>query len=228
MNETIIAAFITLFGSILTVYVGYRQWKNQQERNYLPVFQNERLNSYQKLWDLLPDLSSKIDTHERSTTDNASLMLQFSEGELFSTLEKVRLFLMKNELLIPDEDRWLVIHYLESAIAAKQIFSKMQNKVSIPSNIEMPILSQNRNIRIWQVRFLHMQTNIILFYQEHVLIKLVKKALAKPSHIWLLILPLIAPDISNDASQFIKEIDTLKKQRRKLVERFRLVTSGKT
>lgn len=232
IDTTILAALIALFGTLITVYVGYRQWKYQQEKNYLPIFQTERYETYRKLWALLPDLSAKANKSRQWSKDNYSFILLYSEEELNSTCEEVRLFLAKNELQISDEDSLLVIQYLENALTIKNLVSKFETQIhaSSPPKIRYPkgdqslerVLAYNYRNR----KYFVLQIRLMAFIYS-VKDGMSMRAIRNPSPIGLLLATIFTPEWSYKIGQIYKAHNNLKESRKKLLIRFRQVSSGK-
>jgi hypothetical protein len=112
MDTNILAALIALFGTVITVSVGYRQWKHQQATNYPLEFQKKRLSAYQKLWNMLPGASFLY-------TGKYELELTLSsidENKIRKLSEELRLYCLQNELYIEATDRLLVMQYVEGLL----------------------------------------------------------------------------------------------------------------
>lgn len=112
MDAIIIGSLIALFGTVITVYVGYRQWKHQQATNFPLEYQKKRLSAYQKLWNMLPGARSLYTgKHELELT------LPFiDEGNIRRLLGDIRLYCLQNELYIETTDRLLVVEYVEGLL----------------------------------------------------------------------------------------------------------------
>jgi len=57
-------ALVALVGTILTVIVGYRQWKKQQEASRQANFQQEKQQAYKTLWEMLEEVHVNLRTKE--------------------------------------------------------------------------------------------------------------------------------------------------------------------
>ena len=95
-------AAIALVGTIITVAVGYRQWKRQQGASHRNALQNERASAYKELWEKLEEVHIRLRGRERKSPRFAEM------------LREVNTFAMKHGLLIDEKDREKATAYLEA------------------------------------------------------------------------------------------------------------------
>ncbi|HXC95470.1 MAG TPA: hypothetical protein VNU92_07205 [Edaphobacter sp.] len=103
MNDVLksaIPALIALTGTTLTIFVGYRQWKGQQDASRNNDFQTERQRTYKELWEKLEDL------HVRLRTEVVG-------GEEFHTIIRdINSYMLKRGLYLETDDQTLANEYL--------------------------------------------------------------------------------------------------------------------
>lgn len=95
-------AAIALIGTIITVAVGYRQWKRQHGAPRRSALQDERARAYKELWEKLEDIHVRLRSREARSS-------QFTR-----MLRDVNAFAMKHGLLIDEHDRERATLYLEA------------------------------------------------------------------------------------------------------------------
>ena len=231
MSETVLVALIALLGTLITVYVGYWQWKRQQSTRYLPAFQNERQAAYRQLWTLLPDMSTLFETEKKPSV----LVRFYSQEELNETLEKIKLFLLRNTLYIEEADGWLATQYLEDLLEVGHLISEIESRfnaeriVEEKQHLDYPLDDTNKETSIerWTYKF---RSNMV----EGLLLTGYRrwqyKAFDRPYSIWSFLVPLLSPEMAwfpPMIRKCRKAMDAMRSTRETLVAKFRQVASGK-
>jgi hypothetical protein len=100
MLKTVIPALIALAGTILVAFVGYRQWKRQQDSSRGSDYRSQRQQTYKELWEKLEDV------HVRLRTEAVG-------GDEFSSLVRdVNSFILKRGLYLEKDDQDLANQYM--------------------------------------------------------------------------------------------------------------------
>jgi hypothetical protein len=112
MTETlkvVIPACIALVGTIITVVIGYRQWKRQQDASRYGTFITKKHSAYQELWEKLEEVHIKLRTEEVGLNEFKDL------------LREVNSYILKHSLYLEEEDRSLSNQYLKAVYGLKKI-----------------------------------------------------------------------------------------------------------
>lgn len=157
MDTTILAAIITLLGTVLTVYVGFRQWKHQQSTNYPLEFGQKRFSAYEELWNMLPGTSSLY-----SGKYELELSLTIDEEELKKILEDLRLFCLQNELYIDIADRLLVMQYINGLLDFRKSLDEWGNSFEILNEASKP-----DNRKLAKLKKLEKERRVLISKQMH-------------------------------------------------------------
>ena len=107
-----IPAAIALIGTIVTVLIGYRQWKRQQEVSRYSTIFTEKQSAYKELWDKLESVHIKLRTEEVSLTEFNDLV------------REVNSYILRNGLYIEEKDRRLSSQYLKAVFKMKEVIAK--------------------------------------------------------------------------------------------------------
>lgn len=105
MNEylkIILPASIALIGTIITILVGYRQWKRQQVSSRSATFLAEKQSAYKALWEKLEEVHIKLRTEEVGISEFNGL------------LREVNSFVLKQSLYLEPQDHILSNQYLKT------------------------------------------------------------------------------------------------------------------
>ena len=95
MLKTVIPALIALAGTVMVAFIGYRQWKRQQDSSRQSEYRTQRQQTYKELWEKLEDV------HVRLRTEVVG-------GYEFSSLVRdVNSFILKRGLYLEKDDREL-------------------------------------------------------------------------------------------------------------------------
>jgi hypothetical protein len=237
MNSTILAALIALVGTILTVYVGYRQWKHHQDTNYLPVFQNDRQVAYKILWGILPNPSTLSERKNTRDKTEHFVFNFFSEDELNEALDKIELHILKTIIYIEEEDGKLAIQYIKDLLKVRQIMTAMEalskNKLEalrneIFANVDPPPPSAGyeKKTSLVKVFYLNLVENLDDWRHECLL-----KSIDSPNSLWLLFTILLFSPRNADVVMMTRKIyaslKLARRTRKTLVIRYRNILSGK-
>jgi hypothetical protein len=98
--KNLFPALIALAGTALAVFVGYRQWKKQQDTARTSEFRLERQKTYKQLWEKLEDIHVQLRT-QRVDTD-----------EFRSLIRDVNSYILKQGLYLEAGDQRLANQYL--------------------------------------------------------------------------------------------------------------------
>lgn len=119
MDEIIkiaIPALIAFLGTLLTIFIGYRQWKSQRDLTRSQKFQGDRELVYKELWGKLEDVHLKV------RTDSVG------KSEFDELVKEVNTYLLKNSLYIEKTDTKLTTEYLDSVWRVSQFVAKSKDK----------------------------------------------------------------------------------------------------
>lgn len=128
MNDILkvaIPAIIVLIGTIITVLIGYRQWKRQQETSRYGTFLTEKQSAYKELWEKLEDVHIKLRTEDVGITEFNNLV------------REVNSYILKKGLYIEEIDREYSSRYLKSIFEMKEIIAKPEDEIDEIAHIEM-------------------------------------------------------------------------------------------
>jgi len=100
--KVMVPAILALIGTLVTVLIGYKQWKRQQETTWQGKFQSDRQVAYQLLWELVTGVENNI--RDSRVPDRARLDLRLME---------VNRFILENSLHIDNADGTAAIQYLQ-------------------------------------------------------------------------------------------------------------------
>lgn len=114
--KTAIPALIAFLGTLLTILIGYRQWKSQRDLARSQKFQGDRELAYKQLWEKLEDVHLKI------RTDSTS------KSEFDELLKDVNTYLLRNSLYIEKTDQKITAEYLDSVWKVNQLIAKSKDK----------------------------------------------------------------------------------------------------
>lgn len=112
MNEylkIILPASIALIGTIITIFIGYRQWKRQQESTRHASYVTEKQSAYKGLWEKLEEVHVKLRTEDVHISEFNNL------------LRDVNSYILKNSLYLDREDQVLSNQYLKDVYRYKEI-----------------------------------------------------------------------------------------------------------
>lgn len=114
--KTAIPALIAFLGTLLTILIGYRQWKSQRDLTRSQKFQGDRELAYRQLWEKLEDV------HLKARTDSVG------KREFDALVKDVNAYILKNSLYIEKIDSKLSIEYLDSVWKLSQLVAKSKDK----------------------------------------------------------------------------------------------------
>ena len=114
--KTAIPALIAFLGTLLTIFIGYRQWKSQRDLNRSQKFQGDRELAYKPLWEKLEDMHLKV------RTDSVG------KSEFDELVQDVNAYVLKNSLYVEKADSKLTAEYLDSVWKVSQLVAKSKNK----------------------------------------------------------------------------------------------------
>jgi hypothetical protein len=123
-TKTVLPALIGVFGTGITVFFGYRQWKRQQKTAREESFNNDRKAAYKALWDL---------------TESFNVELRARGAPPEKGVTELNAFLLKSGLYIQPEHCELAKRYaaalsqLDSLIRGSQD-AKLRGKWSATAN----------------------------------------------------------------------------------------------
>jgi hypothetical protein len=112
MNEylkIILPGSIALIGTIITIFIGYRQWKRQQESSRYASFVTEKQSAYKGLWEKLEEVHIKVRSED----------VQISEFN--NLLRDINSYILKHSLYLDREDQILSNQYLKDLYRFKEI-----------------------------------------------------------------------------------------------------------
>ena len=119
MNEylkIILPASIALIGTIITIFIGYRQWKRQQESSRNATFVAEKQSAYKGLWEKLEEVHIKLRTEEVGISEFNGL------------LREVNSYILKQSLYLEPQDQTLSNQYLKTVHRYAEIVLGCGNK----------------------------------------------------------------------------------------------------
>jgi hypothetical protein len=93
-------AIIAFLGTVIAVFVGYRQWKRQQDTTRTGDFRTERQKTYKELWEKLKDVHVRLRTKAVATEEFRSL------------LRDVNSYILQHSLYLEKDDHHLANQYL--------------------------------------------------------------------------------------------------------------------
>ncbi len=108
-DSAIIAALIALSGTLTVAYLGYRQWKKQNDSNRRADFLNEKQAAYKALWEKLEDVHVRLRTED---VDRAGFQV---------LLRETNALILKKQLFLEEEDRQLSNEYLKAVLNYTEI-----------------------------------------------------------------------------------------------------------
>ena len=114
--KTAIPALIALLGTLLTIFIGYRQWKSQHNLTRSQKFQGDRELAYKQLWEKLEDV------HLKARTDSVG------KREFDELVKDVNAYILKNSLYIEKTDSKLSTEYLDSVWKVSQLVARSKDK----------------------------------------------------------------------------------------------------
>jgi len=236
MNSTILAAFITLFGTILTVYVGYLQWKRHRDTNYLPEFQNDRQSAYKTLWDMLPNPSILHKRKKVRVRTGEFSFNYFSESELNKTLHKVELHLQQSIVYIEGKDGELAEQYIADLLKLRHILTAIESRaknrlvtlknkgLAYRAKYPMPPSSYEK---MPAAKTFYFECVEKLEYWQY---ECLSKAIDHPYSFWTILAILLSPRVAEDIKLERKALAfkrLAEKNRRLLATRYRNIVSGR-
>ena len=112
----VLPALIALLGTLITIIIGYRQWRRQHDVSQFQKFQDDRRDAHKRLWEMLENVHIKI----REDQINNS---QFNE-----LLKGVNSFILRNSLYIEKDDSILAGEYLDSLFKVSHLVLKTKDK----------------------------------------------------------------------------------------------------
>jgi hypothetical protein len=95
-----IPALIALIGTVLTILIGYRQWRRQQETSRDGDFRTQKQQTYKELWEKLEDV------HVRLRFEDVG------HEEFSSLVRDVNSYILKRGLYLEKDDQTLANQYL--------------------------------------------------------------------------------------------------------------------
>ncbi|HKZ82225.1 MAG TPA: hypothetical protein VJ793_01055 [Anaerolineae bacterium] len=217
MSETFVVALIAFLGTLLTVWVGYQQWKRQHIVASRQAYQNDRQAVYKRLWELLPDSTTPLP----------------SEGDLEKSLEGIQVFLQKNELHVDERDGVLIIKYLGDLLKLRQLVSEAESQyeserqpqiVLTPADVaKIPRGSKETFFQRWYWKLRREIDRLRWFSFE--------KFLSSPHSFWYVLTAMLMPSVASEwYGKALRQIYALStsagKSRKRLVYKIRSVLSG--
>src|ERR1041384_1705607 len=121
-----IPAAIALIGTIVTVLIGYRQWKRQQEASRYSTVFTEKQSAYKELWNKLESVHIKLRTGDVSL------------AEFNNLVREVNSYILKNGLYIEEKDRQLSSQYLKAVFKMKEIIITSGKDLQAGSKTRFP------------------------------------------------------------------------------------------
>jgi hypothetical protein len=98
--KVVIPAVIALAGTIFTVFIGYRQWKRQQDAGRESEFRSQKQRTHKELWEKLEDVHVRLRT-------------EILGGEDFLSLVRdVNSYILKHSLYLERDDQALANRYM--------------------------------------------------------------------------------------------------------------------
>jgi hypothetical protein len=119
MDETIgaaVPALIALVGTLVAIFIGYRQWKSQRDQTRSQKFQEGRELAYKQLWEKLEEVHLKVRSDSVGKRDFDELV------------QEVNAYLLKNSLYVAKADRKLATEYLDAVWKLSQLVAKSKDK----------------------------------------------------------------------------------------------------
>jgi hypothetical protein len=104
-----IPATIAFIGTLITVTLGYRQWKRQQDASRSATYLTEKQTAYKDLWRKLEDVHLKLRTDDVTEPDFRALVLD------------VNSYIIRNSLYLDDQDRESSNQYLRAVRRMKEL-----------------------------------------------------------------------------------------------------------
>lgn len=114
--KTATPALIALLGTLITIFIGYRQWKSQRDLTRSQKFQGDRELAYKQLWEKLEEVHLKV------RTDSVG------KREFDDLVKDVNTYVLKNSLYIEKTDSKLSTEYLDSVWKVSQLIAKSKDK----------------------------------------------------------------------------------------------------
>jgi hypothetical protein len=127
--KNVFPAIIALVGTIIAVFVGYRQWKRQQDTTRTSDFQAERQKTYKELWEKLEDVHVRLRTMAVQTEEFRSL------------LRDVNSYILKHSLYLEKDDHRLANQYLAKVRDFTNLvasFSSAPAKIALEDTADIP------------------------------------------------------------------------------------------
>src|SRR5947209_4753895 len=109
-------AGIALLGTIITVTIGYRQRKRQQDISRNNAFLADKQAAYKDFWNKIEEAHIKIRTRKVNRRD-------FDE-----CLREVNSFYLKHSLYLEEQDRDLSNRYLEAVFEQKFLIERSKDE----------------------------------------------------------------------------------------------------
>jgi hypothetical protein len=134
-----IPATIALIGTIITVGIGYRQWKRQQNESRSVSYLTEQQTAYKELWRKLEDVHLKLRTDD------------VTEPEFRAFVLDVNSYIIRNSLYLDDRDRELSNQYLRSVRRMKELVmesgdQEAQDAMTVSLTIPYPVTAEAREL----------------------------------------------------------------------------------
>jgi len=138
--KIIFPASVALIGTLITVFIGYRQWKRQQNNARYASFIVDKQVAYKGLWEKLEEVHVKLRTERLSVADFNNLMLG------------VNRYILRNALYLEEQDKVLSNHYLETVRRLKELVVSSRNEraekeLSITREIPEEVINATRELR---------------------------------------------------------------------------------
>lgn len=105
-------ALVAFVGVCLTAFLGYRQWRKQQDSTRESAFRSDQQSAYRKLWGMLEHVHVQLRTKKVSETE-------FSEN-----LQEINAFLLLNGIYISKSDAALVNSYVEAVRTLSDLIAR--------------------------------------------------------------------------------------------------------
>jgi hypothetical protein len=139
--KIILPASIALLGTIITVLIGYRQWKRQQETSRYGAFVSERQSAYKGLWERLEAVHVKLRTDDINRSDFNDLV-----GEVNSYILQQSLYLDEHDQLLSNQYLKAVYKFREAVMDSGD--AEAEEEMATTAKV-VPRVTQNaRQLRV--------------------------------------------------------------------------------
>jgi len=154
-----VAALIALIGTVLAIFVGYRQWKRQQQSTREGEFRSQTQQTYKELWEKLEDIHVRLRTGV------------VSRDEFRSLIRDVNSYILKRDLYLEGHDQQLANQYLSKVREFTDLVAACDSEdakeaVSMTAEIPSDVMLNVRNLGKIQTEVNRLREEILVRYRR--------------------------------------------------------------